>query len=54
MSPRRTFRHPTAKRKNAETRAKVPTWCERTAAPMLKDERDYDKHAVSPIVMESE
>ena len=33
--PRRTLMQPTAKRKKAETRAKVPTWCERTAAPIL-------------------
>lgn len=35
VRPRRTLRIPMAKRKKADTRAKVPTWWESTAAPML-------------------
>lgn len=33
MRPRRILRHPSAKRKNAETRLKSSTWWERMAAP---------------------
>lgn len=35
ISPRRTLTHPREKRKKAETRVKVSTWCERIAAPIL-------------------
>lgn len=35
ISPRRTLTHPSEKRKKAETRVKVSTWCERIAAPIL-------------------
>jgi len=35
IRPRRTLRHPTEKRKKADTRVNVSTWCERIAAPML-------------------
>ena len=37
IRPRRTLRHPTEKRKKADTRVNVSTWCERIAAPMLLD-----------------
>jgi hypothetical protein len=36
ISPTRTLRHPSEKRKKAETRVKVSTKCERIAAPSLK------------------
>lgn len=35
MSPKRTLTHPSEKRKKADTRVKVFTWCERIAAPIL-------------------
>ena len=36
ISPARTLTHPSEKRKKADTRVKLSTWCERTAAPILK------------------
>jgi hypothetical protein len=37
MRPTRVFRHPKEKRKKAETRVNVSTWCERIAAPILRN-----------------
>jgi len=35
MRPTKTLRHPMEKRRNAETRVKVSTWCDKMAAPIL-------------------
>jgi hypothetical protein len=46
ISPTRTLTHPSEKRKKAETRVKVSTWCERIAAPILdgiKDLRERER-----------
>lgn len=36
IRPAKTFKQPIAKRKKAETSVNVLTWCERTAAPILR------------------
>jgi hypothetical protein len=43
ISPTRTLTHPSEKRKKADTRVKVFTWCERIAAPILDEKKSLEK-----------